>query len=400
MPTDPSLKGLISEALPGLIELRHDLHRHPELAFQERRTSGVVQRELAALNIEFKSGLGETGVIGLLPASDEGGREKPAVALRADMDALPIVEQTGKAYASCNTGVMHACGHDGHTAILIGAARVLSRVTRPRPVLLVFQPAEEGGGGAEKMCRQGALAGAKKGGLGPPAGRMFGLHGWPQLSLGKVASKPGALLAAVDDLEITIRGVQAHGAYPHLGADPILAASHVIVALQSIVSRTVSPNESAVVTIGAIHAGTANNIIPEEVKLIGTVRTLNAGVKKVVRERVHAIIEQTCVAMGCRAEVVYHDGYPVTMNDEEATREFFATARDALGEFRVEQVPCATMGGEDFAYYGEHAGSCFFFLGLKPEGSARYPSLHQPDFDFNDGAIATGVEMMCRLALA
>lgn len=219
------------------------------------------------------------------------------------------------------------------------------------------------------------------------------------MTLGKVATRPGPLLAAVDDVEITIRGVQAHGAYPHLGADPILASAHVITALQSIVARNVSPNDAAVVTVGAIHGGTANNIIPEEVKLIGTVRTLSPEIKRRVKERFVGVVEGVCGALGCRAEIGYHDGYPVTVNDAEATERFFGVARGALGESRVEVVPAPTMGGEDFAYYGAHAKACFYFLGLKPAGAASYPSLHQPDFDFNDGAIPVGVELMCRLAV-
>lgn len=394
-----TIQDLIAAELGSIVEIRHDLHRHPELSYQEKRTSGVVQRELAALNIAFKAGVGGTGVIGYLPATTVEGRTKPAAALRADMDALPIEEQTGKAWSSCTPGVMHACGHDGHTAMLIGAARVLSKVERPNPVLLVFQPAEEGGGGADKMCKEGALAGEGKGGIGNPAERIFGLHGWPTLTLGKVASKTGPLLAAVDDFIVTMKGTQCHGAYPHQGSDAILATAQCITALQSIASRNVGPLESVVVSVGAIHAGTANNIIPESVTFIGTVRTLKAETKTLVRERFFGIVENTARAMGCEAKIEWHDGYPVTHNEPSATEAFFSIAKRALGEDRVVRTDAPTMGGEDFSFYGHHVRACFFFLGLKNEGSAHVPTLHQPDFDFNDQAIPTGIELLVRSAI-
>jgi amidohydrolase len=376
------------------------------LAFQESRTSAVVQRELTSLGIQYKAGLARhdgkpgTGVLGYVPATTAAGNQRPAVGLRADMDALPIVEQTGKAYASCTPGVMHACGHDGHTTILIGAARVLSKMAdRPNPVAFVFQPAEEGGGGADLLCREGALGGLSKGGLGNAVGRMFGLHGWPQLPLGVVASRPGPLLAAVDDFVVTVKGVQSHGAYPHFGRDAVLATAHIITALQSIASRNVGPLESVVVSVGAIHAGTANNIIPESVEFIGTVRTLSPAIKALAKERFFAIVQGTARAFGCEATINWHEGYPVTSNDAEATRQFFAIADEALGPARVLRLENPTMGGEDFAYYGHHAKACFFFLGLRPT-DAEVPTLHQPDFDFNDDAIATGVQLMVRLAMA
>ncbi|MCC6660107.1 MAG: amidohydrolase [Phycisphaerales bacterium] len=396
MPND-RLRGLIKKELPALRELRRDLHRHPELSYQEQRTSGVVQRELAALGIDFKAGLAGTGVVAHLPATRKGGQ---TVALRADMDALPIQEATGAAYSSGTPGVMHACGHDGHTTMLLGAARVLSRLgKRPNPVTLIFQPAEEGGAGADRMCRQGALRGARRGGVGAPVRRIYGLHGWPPLPLGVVATRPGPLLAATDEIDIEIRGFGGHAAYPHLCRDPVVAAAHVITALQTLASRAVSPLDSVVCTIGIIEGGSANNIIPDSVRLTGTVRTLREGTRTHARERLMLICRQTAAAHGCRAVVKWSEGYPVTRNDPAEADRVLTVARDALGKDRVQVPEHATMGGEDFSYYGAHVPACFFFLGLRPPGPRHFPNLHTPEFDFNDDALPTGVEMLCRLAL-
>lgn len=396
------LRDLIQAELPSLTSIRHDLHRHPELAYQEERTSGLVQRELKALGIPFKAGVAGTGVVAHLAPTDSGARGRPAVALRADMDALPIEEQTGKPYASQAPGTMHACGHDGHTTILLGAARVLSRLTRPHPVTLVFQPAEENGAGAEKMCDEGALLGDSGGGLGPPVGRMYGLHGWPQLPLGTLASRPGAMLASTDEFDVEVRGVGGHAAYPHLCRDPIVASAHMITGLQAVASRAVSPLDSVVCTVGVIHGGTANNVIPDTVRLVGTVRTIKPEVRLLARRRLFEVLEQTAGAHGCKAAVTWSEGYPVTHNDARETERFFAVARDAFaGEpARVQVMEHPTMGGEDFSYYTRHVPACFFFLGLRPPGAATFPNLHQPEFDFNDEALPTGIEMMCRLALS
>jgi hippurate hydrolase len=392
-----TVKSLIEGELPSLVALRRDLHAHPELSYEERRTSEVVQRELAAIGVEFKPGLGKgTGVLGYLPATQPTSRG--AVALRADMDALPIEEKTGKAYSSCTSGVMHACGHDGHTTILIGAARVLSKMERPRPVAFVFQRAEVGGGGADVMCKEGVLAGEPGGGIGAPVETIFGLHGWPNFELGKVASKPGPLLAATDDFVVTIRGTGSHAAYPQFARDAILTSAQIITALQSIVSRNVPPLDSVVVSVGAINAGTADNIIPETVRFIGTVRTVSRTMRALAKTRFYEIVEGTAAAMGCRAEISWREGYPVTSNDAAATERFFEIARATVGEDRVETVEAPTMGGEDFSYYGQYAKACFFLLGLRPKGVKEYPTLHQPDFDFNDDALAPGIEMMCALA--
>jgi len=393
---------LIERELPGLVALRHDLHRHPELSDREHRTASVIAGELDSLGIEHRGGYASgTGIVAHLPATSRVGPDDRAVALRADMDALPIQETSGRAHASVEPGVMHACGHDGHMAVVLGAARVLASLPeRPFPVTFIFQPAEEDGGGAERMCDQGCLLGQGAGGLGTPVGRIYGLHAWPRLGLGTIATRPGPLLAATDDFVLTIRGEQAHGAYPHLGSDPIVASAHVVASAQSIASRRVSPLDSIVVTFGTIHGGTANNIIPESVEMIGTIRTLTPETRRRAREWFVPLVERAAESLGCRAELEYLSGYPVTSNDTELVEHVLSVARRALGPGRVVVQTEPSMGGEDFAYYGQHVPACFCLLGLCPPGVDRIAQLHQPDFDFNDEALPTGVELMVRLALA
>ena len=393
-----ALRRLIDEELPGVIRIRRDLHEHPELAFEERRTSRVVCEELKRLKIEHVAGLaGGTGVLAYLPPT--GGTQPGAhsVALRADMDALQIVECTGAPYASKTPGVMHACGHDGHTANLLGVARILSRLEhRPVGVHLIFQPAEEGGAGGEKMCAAGCLDGSL---LGPRVGRIFGLHGWPQYELGVVGSRVGPLLAATDNYTVRVIGEPAHAAYPHLGRDPVVAGAAIVTALQTIVSRWVGPLDSIVVSTTMIHGGTASNIIPRSIEFTGTIRTLRDETRTLARERLFAIAEATARAHDCRVEIDFEPGYPVTHNDEGATNRFFRVARATLGEARVAHLEHPTMGGEDFSYYGRHVPACFFILGVRPPGQTTCPGLHQPEYDFNDDALATGIEVMVRLAL-
>jgi amidohydrolase len=320
------------------------------------------------------------------------------------MDALPIIERTGAPWASTTPGTMHACGHDGHTTILLGAARILAATEhRPNPVTLVFQPAEEGGGGGALMCRDGALTGGPDGTLGPPVARMYGLHAWPGLPFGVIGTRAGPLLAATDELRITVTGRQAHAAYPHLGADPIVAGAAIVGAVQTVASRTVSPLDSVVVTLGTFHAGTTNNVIPETAALTGTLRTLRPETRTMAKQRLTEVVTATGRAMGCDAVLVIEEGYPVTVNDAAEAARVLAVAREADFALGAVEVPEPTMGGEDFAYYANRVPSCFYFLGVglgvRPDGTDQMAQLHQPEFDFPDGAIGTGVEMMCRLAL-
>lgn len=398
-----NLRATVQKELPDLIRIRRDLHQNPELSWHEKRTSALVAKELAALGIKTRTGLARgTGLVGYLPPSrggvpTAGGQ---TIALRADMDALPILEATGKAYASRTPNVMHACGHDGHTAILLGAARTLSKTPdRPSGVTFVFQPAEENGGGGEQMVLDGALRGEAGGGVGPKVDRIFGLHGWPSLTVGHVGSRPGPLLAATDDFVVTIRGVGGHAAFYHVARDPVMTASHVVVALQTLASRGIDPREPVVCSVCQINAGSANNIIPETCAFTGTIRTLSPIVRQSAKELFFRIVEATAAAHGCRAEIEWQPGYPVTSNDHSMTERFFSVARDAVGAERVVVMPSASMGGEDFSYYGQQVPACFFCLGLTPAGQQPSAQLHQPGFDFNDDAIGTGVELMCRLAL-
>lgn len=391
-----TLRELIAAELPDLIAIRHDLHAHPELGYEEHRTSGVVQRELKNAGVAFKANLaGGTGVMGHIPGSSE-----KAIGLRADMDALPIQEQTGLPYASTIPGKMHACGHDGHTAILIGAARVLAKIAQqtplPRPVSFVFQPAEEGGAGGRKMVEDGCMDGRI---IGPPLENMFGLHGWPMLPLGVVGTRVGPLLAASDRFDITVTGTGSHAAFPHVSCDPIVAASAIVNALQTIASRNVNPLDAVVVSVTMVQGGTAYNIIPADAKISGTVRTLTPQTFELAHRRLHEIAAGVAQGYGCEAKVEYRQGYPVTRNDAGAVEIFNTVARDALGKDRVQDIEHPVMGGEDFSFYSQVAPSCFFLLGLIPPDKTALPDLHQPDFNFNDDAIAIGVEMFCRLAL-
>jgi len=388
---DPAtLTKLIEAELPELIEIRHQLHRNPGINFEEHFASETVQRELTRLSIPFRAGLARgTGVVAHL-----GGQASQAIGLRADMDALPIKEENTFNYASERPGFMHACGHDGHTTILLGAARVLAKLAKtaplPRPVTFVFQPAEEGGGGGDLMIQDGCLDGSL---FAPPIAEMYALHGWPDLPLGQIATRVGPITAATYVFEVRVKGAGGHAAFPHFTRDPLLAGAAIITAAQSIVARNVDPLESAVVSVTEMHAGTTFNIIAGEAILRGTIRALNPQVEKLVTTRFIEVAQQIAAAHQCSAEVTYFPPhYPVTVNASEPV----ATLKSLLPERVVEVAP--VMGGEDFAYYSQKVPSAFFVLGLRP-GPDRIPGLHTPRFDFNDAAIPLGIEAFCRLAL-
>ncbi len=383
-----------------LAGIRHDLHMHPEIGFAERRTSGVVQRELAAAGIPFKAGLARgTGVVAHIASGAPAGT--PAVALRADIDALPIEERSGLPHSSRIPGMMHACGHDGHTAILIGAGRVLASLAREgalrRDVILLFQPAEEGGGGGRLLVEEGCLDG---GIIGPPVERVFGLHGWPWLPLGTVGIREGVFFAASDRFSITVRGRGTHAAWPHDGRDPVLAASAIVMALQQIPARDRDPAEPVVVTACTFHAGTATNVIPPLAQVGGTIRTVSERTRAMVHARMAEVVAGIASAHGCTAECIIDDGFPMLRNDPLACADARRAVAACGPHTTAVELAHPVMGGEDFSYYAQLVPSCFVALGLQSQGSALMPVLHADNFDFNDAAIAPGVELMVQLALS
>ncbi|MDI9636618.1 amidohydrolase [Kamptonema cortianum] len=378
-----------------LTKLRRDIHQQPELMYEEVETSARVVKELESIGVQFRAGLaGGTGVLGYIPAT---GDRKATVALRADMDALPIHEETGLPYSSQTPGKMHACGHDGHTAILVGVARALSKLqNRDNDVLLVFQPAEEGGAGGRRMCEDGVLDGSV---IGTPADVIYGLHGWPENQQGKFFWKVGPMMAATDQFTVKIHGKGGHAAAPHSTRDPIVAISQIVTALQTIASRNTNPLDSIVVTVGALNGGSAFNVIPESMTLMGTMRTLLPETRVAGKNRFYEIVEGIASSMGCEAEIKWNEGYPVTANDEEATKRFIHLAEQKFGSHRVEELHAPVMGGEDFSFYGAHVPASFYFVGLQREGDSNPALVHTPQFDFNDAVIPDCVEMMCTLAL-
>jgi len=379
------------------VEIRRDLHRHPEIAYEEHRTAGVIASELDRLGIAHRTGLaGGTGVLAWIP----GASDDDVVALRADIDALPITEETGAAWASTIPGRMHACGHDGHTAILLGTGARLAALAAdgglPRSVVLVFQPAEEGGGGGRRMVEDGVLDGT----IAPwPVARIYGLHGWPNEPANTVGTIVGPMLAASDRFEIEIEGEGCHAAWPHAGRDPVAAAAAITMALQTIVARNVDPLEAAVVSVTLIDAGTTFNVVPRTARIGGTARSLSAEVRDLLERRIAEVAAGVAEGLGCRAVATYHRGYPVTINHPDPCERFLRLAADELGADAVRPFPRPVMGGEDFAFYGEKVPACFYVLGQQAEDAEAMPQLHSPRYDFNDETIATGIRMMTRLAV-
>ncbi|MBS1723322.1 MAG: amidohydrolase [Armatimonadetes bacterium] len=390
----PSLRERIEADLPFLTDFRHDLHRHPELMYEEHWTSARVAGELEKTAIKFQAGLaGGTGILAYLPATGSGAK---TVAIRADMDALPILEETGLPYASQNPGKMHACGHDGHTTVLLGVVRALvAEPQRENDVLFVFQPAEEGGAGAERLVADGVLDGRV---LGRPVDVIYGLHGNPWIDQHHFTVRNGPMMAATDEFAVKIHGAGGHAAMPHRTADPVVALTQIVNALQSICSRNVSPVDSIVVSVTQLLAGHAHNVIPDTTSFGGTMRTLRPETRELGRKRFYEIVEGVSSAMGCKAEINWHVGYPVTMNDPWASDRFRNIARSMVGD-RIGEEADPTMGGEDFSYYGYQVPGCFYYAGLKRPGDDCPAGLHTPRFDFNDAVIPDCVEMMCRLSL-
>jgi len=382
----------ITDVTARAVQLRHRLHRIPELGFQEFKTAAVIREELDRLGISHIDAVqgAPTATIAVI-----GDANKPCIALRADIDALPIVERTGLPYTSTHDGLMHACGHDGHASILLAAGAVLKAIEAELSVCvkLIFQPAEEGGGGGEVLCQQGVLDGR----VGPTVEAIFGLHGWPGLKVGTVATKPGPLLAATDSFSATFIGKGCHGAFPHLGRDPIVTACEAVMNLQNFVSRETDPTEQAVVTIGMIHSGTATNIIPDTATIAGTARTLLVDQRKNIRASIERRCHHIAAANDCTLKFDWHQGYPPTINDPQMADYVAKIARQVVGNDRYVPVGKPSMGGEDFSFYVERIPGCFFLVGVAPMNADCYYPLHNDRYDFTDDAMGVGIRMFVEL---
>ncbi|MGQ0710227.1 MAG: M20 aminoacylase family protein [Rhodoferax sp.] len=387
----------IVAAQEALQALRRDLHAHPELCFAEQRTSAVVAQALRGWGIEVHTGLGSTGVVGLVRGTRAGGTR--AVGLRADMDALPMQEANQFPHASRHPGRMHACGHDGHTAMLLGAAQYLAAHRDfAGTVVLIFQPAEEGGGGAREMIRDGLFDKF-------PVEAVFGLHNWPGGEVGQMAASPGAVMGSSNEFRIVLHGKGGHAAMPHTTVDPLPGACQLVLALQTVVSRSVRPIDAAVVSVTMVHAGEATNVVPNQVELQGTVRTFSTEVLDLVEQRMQALSEHTALAHGLRCEWEFHRNYPPTVNSAAEAAFAREVMAQVVGADRV-LVQEPTMGAEDFAYMLQARPGCYGFL-FNGDGAHRTAghgmgpcTLHNPSYDFNDELLALGATYWVRLAQA
>jgi len=372
----------IASYLAELIALRRDLHRHPELGFTEERTSGVIARNLTGYGVKVHTGWAKTGVVGVL---SKGGSSR-TIALRADMDALPIRETAQRPHGSANDGIMHACGHDGHMAMLLGAARYLAEKGKfDGSVVFIFQPAEEGGGGGRLMVEEGIV---ERFGIQS----AYGLHNRSGMAAGTFSTRTGSIMAATDNFEITVIGEGTHAALPHTGVDPILTASHLVTALQSIGTRETEALDSIVISITQFNAGTAFNVIPDNAILKGCTRYQKpeAGVR--IRESMERISANLCAAFGAGYHFNYMAGYPATVNSPRETRAAVRAASAAAVSSRVDASGPPLMGSEDFSYFLEKVPGCYMFL-----GNGADSHIHNHDYDFNDEIIPVGVRYWCTL---
>lgn len=377
----------VADLLPDLVALRRDLHANPELAYEEHRTAGIVAQSLRVLGLAVEEGIGGTGVVGTL----RGGQGTRSVALRADMDALPMVELGRSAHASRMQGKHHGCGHDGHTSMLIGAARQLARTGVDGTVHFIFQPAEEGQAGARRMIEDGLFERF-------PCDSVYALHNWPDLPLGHAQTRPGPIMAAADRFDITVRGRGGHAAQPHHTPDAILAASQLVAQLHTIVSRRIDPNESAVLSVTRIEGGHSHNVLPAEVRITGTVRSFDA----VSQDRIEAALRDTAngiaLGSGTQVEVDYRRYYPATINTP-AEALLALDAAQAIG-LEAAEAPRAAFTSEDFAFMLQRKPGAYLWLGQGRAGAGpdgEYP-LHHPCYDFNDDALPLGVRWFCEVA--
>ena len=372
-----------------LTAVRRDIHAHPELAFTESRTSELVAARLAGWGIEVHRGLAKTGVVGVIPGKKKASGR--GIGLRADMDCLPMHETGDVPHKSRNPGRMHACGHDGHTTMLLGAARYLAQTRNyDGTAHLIFQPAEEGGGGASVMVKEGLFDRF-------PCEAVYALHNWPALPAGKMAVRPGPVLAATDEMRITIRGTGGHGAMPHLTADPVVAAAQVITALQTIASRNANPQDAIVVSVCSMETSQLGtfNVIPGHVLLVGTVRTFKPEMRDLAERRVREIAGQVAQALGTSAEIEYRRGYPATVNAEREAVFAAKVGERVFGASNVITDAEPTMGGEDFSYMLQARPGAYVFLGQGGGPSSCF--LHNPGYDFNDAVIPLGAGYLAAL---
>ena len=384
----------ILESAEVIQAIRRDIHAHPELCFEEKRTSDVVAQTLESWGIKIHRGLGKTGVVGIIEGSLGKGR---SIGLRADMDALPLQEHNHFEHTSQHPGKMHACGHDGHVAMLLGAAQYLAQHRAFKgTVYLIFQPAEEGGGGAREMIRDGLFDLF-------PCDAVFGMHNWPGIPVGDFAVTPGPMMASSNEFQITVKGKGGHAALPHNSADPVFAASQIIGSLQAIITRNKRPVDAAVLSITQFHAGDASNIIPDSAWIGGTVRTFTHEVLDLIETRLNQIASATAQAFDCTAEVTFSRNYPPTINHEKETAFAVDVMKDLVGEHHVNSRIDPTMGAEDFAFMLQEKPGCYVFIGNgdgdhRSQGHGLGPcQLHNPSYDFNDRLLPLGSTYWVRL---
>jgi hippurate hydrolase len=386
--TDARVTAIAAEAT----EWRRDIHAHPELAFQEHRTSDLVAAKLESWGIEVTRGIAGTGLVGTLRggraagegAGSHGANSPRAIGLRADMDALPMQEITGLPYDSQTAGKMHACGHDGHTSMLLGAAKYLAETKNfDGTVHFIFQPAEEDGGGGEVMVKEGLFDRF-------PCDAVFGIHNDSRTEAGTFVITRGTTNAAADSIDIVVKGMGGHAARPHTAIDPVVAAAHIIVAAQTVVSRHTDPLDSAVISLCTVHGGTARNVIPEEVTITGTVRTLLPETRDAVEEQLRNVITATAAAHGTQVEIRYARGYPPVVNTDSAVERAQLAAAALAGEARLVRERPPTMGGEDFAYMANTVPGCFIRLGQVDSSKENFAT-HHPRYNFNDAILPTGI---------
>lgn len=389
-----NLAEMVEASFGAVRELRRKLHTIPELYFQEHKTADVIRAELDKLGASHVDGVENAPTATVCWIGDTS---KPCIALRADIDGLPIREQTSLPYASTHEGNMHACGHDGHMATLIGTIAVLKQMEDRLPVCVkfLFQPAEEHGGGAERLVKGGVLDGR----IGPKVKAIFGLHGWPTLKVGTVATKPGPIMAATGTFAITFIGKGCHGAYPHFGIDPIVTAAEAVINIQQFASREFDPTDCVVVTVGKIAGGTAVNIIPDTTEIHGTIRTLGLEQYRKAAGAVERRVKGIAAANGCEVKAEIESGYPPVVNDPEMADYVAKVARETLGPERFIPIGKSSMGGEDFAYYLQELPGCFFMIGTSPQDRDDYPNLHSDRYDFTDEAAKTGMRMFVELVM-